>query len=310
MTCKLAALRHWLHVEEFSNQLFRMGSTDPFHNLAAASPSRIRFFLPCCVFRDSCNEGQRLEEEDFAEEESLTLFNQSLNYFLDRGYNVSTQHVCSTPPALTLTITKTMPMQMDGLNESTRTSAEQIRLAVDQHRISNREIEEEESDDELVMRTGEASRLRRRGAIIRIDPTNSRQRDDIDTADMHCRALYCGSEPRPVPSWTRHTTGKFTPSPLPLYPSRNRSPSPERPPKTTSSGCGALIHPRAYCASASGMWTALTSASSESFMPLDASYVSEPLDDESEEEVRRRVRTYACGCETKAIACVSWCVRA
>ncbi|KAG6887738.1 hypothetical protein C0995_013212 [Termitomyces sp. Mi166 len=174
------------------------------------------------------------------------------------------------------------------------------------------------SDDSIVLddlvRTAEASRLRRRGAmrhhpsfITVTEPWDDDDDDDEDDNDNdnddirnprrtraphppleYTYTLFCGSDISPSPS-------PFTPSILPLFP------SPSAPPPRATNRCGTLLHlsaaPRHKPSSSSYTFHALPTGASPSLVPLDPSYIDDPT------LASLRIHSAPCGCARKALAC-------
>ncbi|KAG6886779.1 hypothetical protein C0992_002413 [Termitomyces sp. T32_za158] len=182
-----------------------------------------------------------------------------------------------------------------------------------------------DTDDSIVIddlvRTAEASRLRRRGAlrldhhhhyphppaIISFDDDEDDDYDDHDEEYIpglhHIRrqpaleykySLFCGGD---VPSPTDSTP--FTPSILPLAPPSG-PPLPPLPKQRTTNGCGALVHaaaaPRRRPSSAAHTWYAPPGAgASATLVPLDPAYIDDPAP--------LRLHCAPCGCVREALAC-------
>lgn len=198
-----------------------------------------------------------------------------------------------------------------------------------------------DADDYIVLsdlvRTGEASRLRRRGAL-RLDHGHanqiSQQRPfspsvivvgspswDSESEDpqagqrvsRYSRArrsrrvvgeedkkysLFCGGEVSDSDEDSPRIP--FTPSPLPAYPA---SPSTALRPawpfrkKKRTNGCGALLHMNATPRLRQGTWTAKGEASG-AVIDMDPSYFDK-------ESVAKIVRN-ACGCVREGVGCAVW----
>ncbi|KAG6886602.1 hypothetical protein C0992_003207 [Termitomyces sp. T32_za158] len=174
--------------------------------------------------------------------------------------------------------------------------------------------------DDLV-RTAEASRLRRCGAlrldhhhhyphppaIISFDDDEDDDYDDHDEEYIpglhHIRrqpapeykySLFCGGD---VPSPTDSTP--FKPSILPLAPPAG-PPLPPPPKQRTTNGCGAPVHaaaaPRRRPSSAAHTWYAPPGAgASATLVPLDPAYIDDPAP--------LRLHCAPCGCVREALAC-------
>ncbi|KAL1726392.1 hypothetical protein EV714DRAFT_219368 [Schizophyllum commune] len=193
-----------------------------------------------------------------------------------------------------------------------------------------------DADDSIVLsdlvRTGEHSRLRRRGAM-RLDHglhTHAMARtaapaDDIDEgttggtssepmhlqryplrryssvgpADEYRYQLYCDGCQRQEggdeePEWLERSPSPYEPSPLPLYPMPPRSASPRSPPTNAATSCGALIHGQAAPRQRLGVWTAKSEAS-DVVVPMDPEYF--------ESSAIAKVIHSPCGCVRECVGC-------
>ena len=121
-----------------------------------------------------------------------------------------------------------------------------------------------------LVRTGEASRLRRRGAL-RIE-TPRRKGSDGE----HKFVLFCGVE-----LWQE--TKAYIPSVIPWTEPQSR-------PSRRSTGCGAVIHMKAAPNAKLGVWTAKTQ-SSDAVVPLDPLYFD-----------CKTIRS-SCGCIREGVGC-------
>lgn len=166
-----------------------------------------------------------------------------------------------------------------------------------------------DADDSIVLsdlvRTGEASRLRRRGAI-RLDhnqpPPEPEQTEPQqgsawryvrqprrNSQDDYHYTLFCGSEEADE---FFQEESPFVSSPLP-WPSENSQP-PRRRSIRRSNGCGALVHLHAAPHQRLGVWTAKTSAS-DAVVAMDPSYFDRAA-------VAKIVRS-SCGCIREGVGC-------
>lgn len=196
-----------------------------------------------------------------------------------------------------------------------------------------------DADDSIVLsdlvRTGEHSRLRRRGAM-RLDHglhTHAMVRtaapaDDIDEgttggtssepmhlqryplrryssvgpADEYRYQLYCNGCQRQdgadeEPEWLERSPSPYEPSPLPLYPTPPRSASQRSPPTNAAPSCGALIHGQAAPRQRLGVWTAKSEAS-DVVVPMDPEYF--------ESSAIAKVIHSPCGCVRECVGCALW----
>ncbi|KAG6875505.1 hypothetical protein C0993_008892 [Termitomyces sp. T159_Od127] len=184
-----------------------------------------------------------------------------------------------------------------------------------------------DTDDSIVLddlvRTGEASRLRRRGAmrlehyhhhshphaILSWDDDDD-DSEDYDSEDYipglrniraqlraaadHKYRLFCGGA---IPFTAE--SNAFTPSILPLAPPPGPSPPPA-PTQPHTTGCGTLLHtaaaPRRRPSSSAHTWHALPGAgASPALVPLDPAYIDDPA--------ALRTNRAPCGCMRDALAC-------
>lgn len=193
-------------------------------------------------------------------------------------------------------------------------------------------------DDTIVLsdlvRTGEASRLRRRGAI-RMDHNgtslSSTQRhqesaemldwgygdpdaeEDLDggydwperelfgeeggaTPGMEY-TLYCGTEEETSDPGSDSEDGPWELSPLPCYPPQPSQKVRHRPRRTRRTGCGAVIHCNASPRLSCSVWAARSPAS-EVVVPLDKEYF--------DEGTARQLVQSSCGCLREGIGCAQW----
>lgn len=184
-----------------------------------------------------------------------------------------------------------------------------------------------DADDSIylsdIVRSGEASRLRRRGAM-RLDPTHMeiarthqtetqpnqqsntiryfRQRQQRDSVpkveeDYHF-ALFCGAELLGSDFEFEQETEPFVPPPLPWGSGYTKSSSSRRYIRR-SNGCGALVHTSAAPHQRLGVWTAKSSAS-DSVIPMDPMYFDSAA-------VAKIVRS-SCGCVREGVGCAIWYV--
>ncbi|KAG6825150.1 hypothetical protein H0H92_004559 [Tricholoma furcatifolium] len=174
-----------------------------------------------------------------------------------------------------------------------------------------------ESDDTIVLddlvRTAEASRLRRRGAM-RFD--HAETGEDRDRRTVRTRSsprvdysykLYCGGEiedfEEEVKERETEPSTPFIPSLLPIIPQhRPKHKHKPRPRPRRTNGCGALVHisaapRRSPCSGMGFTWSAMPGPGAGStLVQLDACY----FDDET---VRARIQRSPCGCVREGIAC-------
>uniref|UniRef100_A0A0W0FHR1 Uncharacterized protein n=1 Tax=Moniliophthora roreri TaxID=221103 RepID=A0A0W0FHR1_MONRR len=144
--------------------------------------------------------------------------------------------------------------------------------------VEEEEEEEEEiseADDSIVLMTGEASRLRRRGAI-RGDHSHPPQRQATPHLEQRRKTYYrlrCnGGQPSPCPIESQWSDQPFEPSLFPLPgPPKPSSPKKKR---KRDSACGELLHPSSQCTQRqnSTTYTAHSSGVCDVVVPIDASY--------------------------------------
>lgn len=190
-----------------------------------------------------------------------------------------------------------------------------------------------DADDSIVLsdlvRTGETSRLRRRGAM-RLDythrvsnrrdsyasslpPWDSRENGDSDEETLRREwdtvsepvqdeepkfyTLYCGREEESDSEDDMFPqSSSYRPSPLPLYPDTNEAPRPRRrESRKRSNGCGALLHANATPRRRCGVWTAKSDAS-DVVVSLDESYF-----DKGTRSLM--ILRSGCGCLKEGIGC-------
>jgi len=197
------------------------------------------------------------------------------------------------------------------------------------------------ADDSIVLsdlvRSGEASRLRRRGAIRSSVMLNDRpdwgvqydfdfaeipqQRDTsrytsggslrgrrsmhrssntsepMQGSDEYVYALTCGAPIKDY-EWCDSTTSQpFRPSILPLFPKDEQDEPVEGQEPNRSTGCGSLIHKHSAPRPRVGVWSACTPAE-DCVIQLDAEYFDT-------REAAKFTRS-ACGCVKEGIGCAVW----
>ncbi|KAF9023121.1 hypothetical protein BDZ89DRAFT_1070125 [Hymenopellis radicata] len=171
-----------------------------------------------------------------------------------------------------------------------------------------------DADDSIVLsdlvRTGEASRLRRRGAMRLDHHTTAAQTaaaadgatwEPDETPRLHREkeeylwTLFCGGEEEQEDDeFDEYHHAAFEPSLFPLCPASAPSrPTTTRQPRRTN-GCGALVHMRAAPRGRLGVWTAKTRAS-DAVVSLDNAYFDRTA-------VSKIVRS-ACGCVREGVGC-------
>ncbi|KAF8900644.1 hypothetical protein CPB85DRAFT_154976 [Mucidula mucida] len=176
------------------------------------------------------------------------------------------------------------------------------------------DVELNDADDSIVLsdlvRTGEASRLRRRGAMRLDHHTTAAQTaaaadgatwEPDETPRPHrdkeeyLWTLFCGGEEETDDDDELDYAAAFEPSLFPLCPASAPSPrtTATRRPRRTN-GCGALVHMRAAPRARLGVWTAKTRAS-DAVVSLDTSYFDRAA-------VSKIVRS-ACGCVREGVGC-------
>lgn len=168
-----------------------------------------------------------------------------------------------------------------------------------------------ETDEEVVreiVRTGEASRLRRRGAM-RLDPHLSLsgllRRQSVDESFAEAvrtsalnpvaggYSLFCGVE-----DWTALSDDDESPpvpSPLPGYPPTRKSPSGTRPRVPRWTGCSALLHTNSAPNSKDGTWCCVGPATA-AVVRLDEAYF----------ERGGKSTKNPCGCSYEGVGCRIW----
>lgn len=180
-----------------------------------------------------------------------------------------------------------------------------------------------------VVRTAQASRLRRRGAIrieggiprpVRVrDLAETDQDSDLDDPDTRQPgaafvvrhnvrledasgdfALHCGGPISTTPAQSPPPGGPFHPSPLPTFrSSTNRKGKNKSVAKIASNGCGALVQTRAAASEQLSVWYA-NSEPTDMVVPLDSTYVDQgPRNVISTGKAR-------CGCVQEGIGCRGW----
>jgi hypothetical protein len=172
-------------------------------------------------------------------------------------------------------------------------------------RVGAGEEDGEASDsgsDTIVLRTGEASRLRRRGAIQRDTKDKEREREHI----LICGRRLTEEEERLLNAELDDEDERrrpFKPSPLPICPLSTLADHPtasseqeRRRPRTT--GCGAIVHLSAYPKTKQGVWT---SSSPHSYSYQRATDAVVPYQPNSQTRS-------GCGCIRETIACCNWYV--
>lgn len=191
------------------------------------------------------------------------------------------------------------------------------------------DMDSTESEEFVLVRTGNASRLRRRGAI-RIEPDGhggvglgssyshgiaARRRMSYGVLDESEEGeprdggvptfdLYCGGPVAQDPSAIQHHPYSHPPStyvsplPQPLSDfSRSRSAQHSVPAPSRTNGCGAILHVSAVQSpSRPGNWAAPINGATGEISTLDKIYY------EGDEWLGRM----PCGCVTEAVGCLSW----
>ncbi|KAG5335001.1 hypothetical protein C0989_002596 [Termitomyces sp. Mn162] len=165
-------------------------------------------------------------------------------------------------------------------------------------------------DDSIVLddlvRTAEASRLRRRGAT-RLDPssfitvTELSWDGDDDEEENEMPPGLLGSRARPAAAVVDYTYSLFcgvdAPTATPFTPSILPLAGPSAAAGPTRSGCGTLLHdsaaPRRRAHAQT--WHALAAGASSCLVPLDAAYI--------DDAAPRAIYTAPCGCARAALAC-------
>lgn len=193
-----------------------------------------------------------------------------------------------------------------------------------------------DADDSIVLsdlvRTGEQSRLRRRGAM-RLDhgmyshsqPTARgaapademdegttgsssdrahmrfplRRYSSVGPADDYRYRLYCyGCQLQdtadPQPSWVEGSCTTYEPSPLPLYPTPPHSAAPGSHTTKGALSCGALIHAQAAPRHRLRVWTAKCEAS-DVVVPMDPEYF--------DSAASAKIVHSPCGCVREGVGC-------
>lgn len=188
----------------------------------------------------------------------------------------------STPPRRNTTTTPT-PFDLILSDTELDSSAEQ-----DDDRMDDGDSD----SDTIILRTGELSRLRRRGAIAREAKEKEREQEYV---------LFCGRQLEDKK--TKETDrGPFKPSALAWQPLETVSPSTAgatppafKPPQST--GCGAIVHMAAYPKTRQGLWT----TSSSSHPQATSAVVLYPSYKQSDKANRS-----GCGCVRETVACSNW----
>ncbi|KAL1743027.1 hypothetical protein HDZ31DRAFT_41873 [Schizophyllum fasciatum] len=194
-----------------------------------------------------------------------------------------------------------------------------------------------DADDSIVLsdlvRTGEHSRLRRRGAM-RLDhglhahaARPAAPADDIDEgttggpsadpmhlqryplrryssvgpADEYRYKLYCNGcqkqdSSSAQPEWLERSPSPYEPSALPLYPTTPPRSASRSPTAAPSLSCGALVHVAAAPRKRMGVWTAKSEAV-DVVVPMDPEYF--------ETSALAKVIHSPCGCVRECVGCAS-----